>query len=442
MKTTQFAKHLDDTTTRTLLSRVNLEAEDQVVGTVFYKQIVRYGKWVNPLFPVEYMDLDEEFGQSLFDNFESGLIGKVPVPLDHTDYVEANTGEVIKLELKDDGVYAYLDIRRPEVVNDILNGLIFDVSISFDWNYIDTATGDEHGPTLLHVALVNNPYLTGMAAFDKIAAGVKDLSRSLVSGARKAVPQFANHVRSSVIMLSESRIKELNTMALSKITNDKEHDVEVTFKNADGEEQTINMAPGSEIEVPEDEADAVTQQIADAEAPAGDGDGSGEGEGDGSGSGDGAGDGGGAGEGAGDGDGSGAGDGGEGDGLSNDERQELSRLKQKEREMDFSKRYDELLAEGKITPAMKAKFMEFAKVENQTVQLSKSKSVSLLDAVSDILRAAPKMVELNNESGSGKSDTVTKLSKEERDRMKAMGANPDKYEELVKSGRIKSEDEE
>lgn len=406
------------------------DAEDQsMAGTMFYKQIAKFGKWVNPLYPIEFMELDREWAQTIVDNFNAGIIDRVPVPLDHTDATEANTGEVVKLEIKDDGLYAYLDIRRPNVVEDINNGLIFDVSISFDWDYIDTADGKHHGPTLLHVALVNNPYLKGMPAFQEAV----DVAFSKV--AEKMTAALSLPKSSSVIMLSESKIKELS-MNVAKVKNDKDFPVEIAVKNEDGEEVKKTLQPGEETEVPKEQAEGVLTTIAEATDPEGEGSGEGEGEGEGSGS-----------------EGEGEGEGGEGSGegegseqLSEAERKELEDLRQKTALSEVEKSYQTLLSAGKITPAQKEAFMRLSEVHTTKVELS-GKQVSLSKIVTDILEAGPKRVNFSEEgsgkngegegegagSGAGTEDKKPSetLSEEERKGMQATGADPKRMDELA-----------
>jgi hypothetical protein len=408
-----------------LQETATIEDAGVLTGTVFYKQIVAYGKWVNPLFPVEFMELDEEFGKSLLKNFESGVVGKIPVPLDHTDQVDRNAGEVIKLELKPDGVYAYIDIRRQEVVDDILGGLIFDVSISFDWNYVDTKDGKEYGPTLLHVALVNNPYLKGMTPF----------SEFLEEFSNKTSKALALSNTSNAIMLSESKVKELQ-METATVKNDRDFPVDIVVKDEDGEEVTRTLQPGEETEVPKDQAEAVTTSIADATNPDEGAGGEGEGEGEGSGSGEGEGGEGGSGEGAG------------GEGEEGKDKNELADLRKKNAALETEKAYNTLLSEGKITPAQKDKFMQLAQVHNHTVNLS-GKQVSLSSIVTEILQAGPQVVKFS-EDGSGKGkegagDGEDKkpsedLSDEERAGFEAVGTDPktldkmaEKYPHLVKA---------
>lgn len=395
------------------------DAESQnIVGTVFYKQIAKFGKWVNPLFPIEFMELDKEWAQSIVDNFNAGVIDRVPVPLDHTDQTEANTGEVIKLEIQDDGIYGYLDIRRPNVVDDINNGLIFDVSISFDWDYIDTENGDHHGPTLLHVALVNNPYLKGMPAFEEATQG------SFSKHFSKLTTALALPKSNSVIMLSESKVEELSNMEEATVKNDKEYAVEITVK-VDDDEVTKTLAPGEETTVPKDQAEDVLKQIEDAVDPEADPEAD-----------------------------------PEKDPEADPEKDpkdppadpekdpEETEQEKKDREelseLRAEKAFNALLSEGYITPAQKDKFMELSKAQgSSTVSLSrdnKKVSLSLTEAITEVLKAGPKVAKFS-ESGSNKDGDDPKpednkkpsenMSEAELKGMQATGADPKRADELA-----------
>jgi hypothetical protein len=383
-------------------------AAGTMTGTIFYKQVVKFGKWVNPLFPIEFMELDKKWAQTVVKNFNSKIIDRVPVPLSHDDWDPSkNAGEVVKLEIKEDGLYAYLDIRRPEVVDDINNGLIFDVSISFDWNYTDTAKGDEHGPVLLHVALVNNPYLKGMKPFEQTAEEFSN----------KFSEALALSDKSSAIMLSEDKAKELKIM--HKVKNDKEFDVTITVTNEDGEAVEKTLTPGEEVEVPEDQQEAIAKSIEEAVAPEAD-----DAEGD---------------DDADKKDEDNADDAGEAD--DKDVAEQLSEANRKLAQYELSEKFDALLEAGKITPAQKEKFMSLSEVKSQTVQLS-DKQVSIVEIVTSILEAGPQVLNFS-ESGSDKDPEgagednaknpenkgTEELTEAELAGMKAVGADPEKYKE-------------
>lgn len=399
------------------------EADTQeIVGTVFYKQVAKFGKWVNPLFPIEFMELDKEWAQQIVDNFNAGVIDRVPVPLDHTDQTEANTGEVIKLEIKEDGLYAYLDIRRPNVVDDIVNGLIFDVSISFDWDYIDTANGDHHGPTLLHIALVNNPYLKGMPEFEQATEG------SFSKHFSKLTTALALPNTGSVIMLSESKVKELSNMDEATVKNDKAYAVEITVKT-DDDEVKKTLAPGEETTVPKDQAEAVLAEIEAAVDPDADQE-------------------------------------TEEEKKAREEQEEADRKKQEEDDAKLTdeekqakkdqeeladlrkknalseteKEFTTLLSAGKITPAQKDAFMKLSEVRTTNVQLS-GKQVSLSSIVTEILQAGPKVAKFSEDGSNadgGEDDPKNtdkkpseNMSEAELRGMQATGADPKRADELA-----------
>ena len=77
-----------ETTLRSLISKVELGKSDQVMGTIFKKQIVSYGVWLNPDWWWDgelTMELDEAFADSLTANFNAKVYGKrISVPLNHT----------------------------------------------------------------------------------------------------------------------------------------------------------------------------------------------------------------------------------------------------------------------------------------------------------------------------------------------------------------------
>lgn len=402
-----------------LLAAAAETAAGTLSGTIFRKQIVRFGKWVNPLFPVEQMVLDEKWAQEIVDNFNAKVIDRVPVPLDHTDQVDRNAGEVVRLEIiKGDGLYAYMDIRRPETVLEIEDGLIFDVSVSFDWNYQDTKDGTEHGATLFHVALVNNPYLKGMKPFEKVVEQFNSrLSEALALSSS-----------SSAIMLSEAKAKELQAMETATVKNEREFDIEITVTNDEGDAVPHTLKAGEEVDVPKDQLEAVTKQVTEAVEP-GSEDG---GEGDSA-----------AGDDKGEDD---KGEAGDGDSEDEDDKgdadktaaEELSEARRELARYKLSEKYNELLEAGKITPAQKDKFLELSEVSTTTVSLS-DKQVSLSEIVSGILEAGPQVLKFSEEGSEKTGDEdeddkdkkpSEKLSDAERAGMKAVGADEAKFDEL------------
>lgn len=356
-------------------------------GSTYRKQIVKFGEWVNPDFPWfsddPTMTLDEAWAETIIKNFNEDSLGSpVTVPLNHTDDVKVNTGLVKSLEsVAGDGLYAEMEILDEDTIAKLDKGLIFDVSISFVWDFIRQDNGKHYGATLLHVALVNTPYLIGMNAFEKVGQALSKLNNSFK-------PVGLSHLADGAIMLSRTKVKELSKMDLSTIKNDKEFDVTVTFKDGDEDKEVVVKA-GEEVEVPTEVAGDVTTQIADAEAPEADpeADPIADPEED-----------------------------PEADPEKDDEEEdeedeakkskkdELSSVRLENAELKLNKAYEDLLALGKVVPAQKEKILGLAKLSNG-VQLSTASGakIDLSTVVLEILQAGTKQFS-TDESGSDKED--------------------------------------
>lgn len=423
-----------------LVSPVQLDKTDQVNGTIFRKQIMSYGRWVNPNWWWEdeiWMELTEEIADQFITNFNNKTFGKhISVPRNHTGDVNANAGEVIKLEKGTGGLWAYLDIRDPKTVEDIENGLIFDVSMGFDFDYVDQKEGLHHGATLIHVALVTDPYLNNMDDFQR--SDTESLSRRFDQWA--ASFGFGKEPK-SLIMMSKANVEELKRMKFAKVTNDKEHEVKVTYTGADGKEVTETVAAGAEIEVPTEAEEAVKTQIAEAAAPE-DGDDNGDGdetpeekearekkEADEKAAADAA----------------AAGQGGEGE-QKEGEESELSKALRENAQLKAEQQYNALLAKGKITPAQKELFMGLAhagtvklQADVKSMNLTKGQSTSVISMLSAILEAGPKMIKFG-EKGNGKGEGKVELTKEQEDKIKRSGFNLDTFKKQLAKGTITLED--
>lgn len=395
-------------------------------GSIYRKQVAKFGSWENPDYPWfsddPKMTLDEAWGEQIVENFNNDALGsKIPVPLNHTDDVRVNTGEVESLEVvAGDGLYANLNIKDEETQEKLDKGLIFDVSISFVWDLVRQDDGKHYGPTLLHVALVNTPYLIGMNSFEKVGAALSKLTESF-----KPVGLSLDH--GSAIMLSRTKIKELAKVETSTIKNDKDFDVTVTYKDGDEDKEVVVKA-GEEVEVPTEVAEDVTTQIADAEAPSED---PVEDE-----------------EDPKDGEEEDPKEDEEDEDEEEDDKKALAKARLQNSELTIEKRYAELLSAGKVIPAQKDKLIGLAKLE-QGVQLSTEagKKISLSSLVFEILEAGNKQFS-TEENGSGKENEddpqdggddpkdenkkpSESLTEAELAGFKAVGADPAKMDELA-----------
>lgn len=415
-------------------------------GTIYRKEVAKFGQWVNPDYPWfsddPNMTLDEAWAETIVKNFNEDALGSpVPVPLNHTDDVRVNTGVVKSLEIvPGDGLYAELEIRDEDTIAKLDKGLIFDVSISFMWDFIRQDNGKHYGATLLHVALVNTPYLIGMNSFEKVGEALSRLSKNLLK------PLGLAHTASEgAIMLSRTKAKELSNMDLSTIKNDKDFDVTVKYKDGEEEKEVVVKA-GEEVEVPTEVAEEVTTQIADATKPEEDEEVTPPTEDN---------------------------EDPENPDENNEENEdpetpeedeenpdeeededkkkdkELARVKLENATLSIEKRYSELLSAGKVIPAQKAKLESLAKLgQGVTLSLDSGKKVDLATIVFDILEAGAVKFSTdesgsseenpnpNPDGGEDNEDNDEKkpseaLSEAELAGFKAVGADPSKMDELA-----------
>jgi len=405
-------------------------------GTIYRKQVAKFGQWVNPDYPWfsddPNMTLDEAWGETIVKNFNDNALGSpVPVPLNHTDDVKVNTGIVESLEVvAGDGLYANLKIIDEDTQEKLDKGLIFDVSISFMWDFIRQDNGKHYGATLLHVALVNTPYLIGMTAFEKVGEALSKLSKSFK-------PVGLSLATDGAIMLSRTKVKELSNVEESTIKNDKEFDVTVNYKDGD-EDVSVVVKAGEEVTVPTEVAEEVTTQISEAVAPTEDEDSNSDDENK-------------------DDDANSDDDSSENaDDKKEDEDDEdeeadkdkaLAKATLKNAQYAIKERYNTLLSAGKVIPAQETKILALAKL-GQGVQLSteSGKKIDLATVVLDILEAgnvkfsteengSDKEDENQDDDSNQNSDDTKKpsetLSEAELAGFKAVGADPAKMDELA-----------
>lgn len=141
-------------------------------GRLLRKMILPMGSFVHPADKATKITVDKNMAQQMVDNFNKGVcdIVQVPVVNDTNKHVEdplRNAGEVIDLDYDDKGIYATIDARKYQ---DDFGKTILGCSAMMHLNYEDTKTGQKVGPTLLHVAATNRPYVTNMSGFEEIAA--------------------------------------------------------------------------------------------------------------------------------------------------------------------------------------------------------------------------------------------------------------------------------
>jgi hypothetical protein len=150
-----------------------VELSRQVQGKVYRKHILNRGSLLHPLTGTK-IDIDDDFISHLKTNFTNNVCDIVQVPLanDKNEHVEnpaANLGEVIGIEDdKSSGkIYALVDARKHA---EDFGKTLLGASAFFHLNYKDSKTHKHVGPTLLHVAVTNRPYVTGLDPYEPVVA--------------------------------------------------------------------------------------------------------------------------------------------------------------------------------------------------------------------------------------------------------------------------------
>ena len=160
---------------------VALARSRRVQGRLFEKHILNKGALLHPK-TGERINIDDGFVRAMQDNFAKGTCDIVQVPLANDDnkHVEtpaANLGEVVGIRERGGKVYALIDARQDA---DKFGKTYLGASAFLSTNYTDSATGKKAGPTLLHVAVTNRPYVTGLDDYKEVIAASDDSTGEVV----------------------------------------------------------------------------------------------------------------------------------------------------------------------------------------------------------------------------------------------------------------------
>lgn len=147
-------------------------------GKLYRKQILKWGEFKHPNIPGAKLKVTEDMGKTLVRNFHDKVCDIVQVPVvgddnAHTEDPFRNIGEVVDLSIDSDGVYADIDVRNDDAASQ-LGKTLLGVSAMMHLNYTDTRSGEKVGPTLLHTAVTNRPYITDLKDYEEIVAASAD----------------------------------------------------------------------------------------------------------------------------------------------------------------------------------------------------------------------------------------------------------------------------
>jgi type II secretory pathway component PulM len=154
---------------------VALARSRRVQGKLYEKHILNKGVLLHPK-TGEKIRIDDAFVAAMQDNFTKGYCDIVQVPLanDKNEHVEspgANLGEVVGIRERAGKVYALIDARADA---EKFGKTYLGASAYLSTNYTDSATNTKVGPTLLHVAVTNRPYVTGLEDYREVLAASAD----------------------------------------------------------------------------------------------------------------------------------------------------------------------------------------------------------------------------------------------------------------------------
>lgn len=155
------------------LEAVPLALARETQGRLFEKHILSTGTLIHPK-TGERIRVDDAFLDSMVRNFRDNVCDIVQVPLanDSNEHVEgpaANIGETVALRQRGGKLYAVCDVRDADHAKKV-GKTYLGASAFLSTNYTDSRDGKKKGPTLLHVAVTNRPYVVGLEPYKEIAA--------------------------------------------------------------------------------------------------------------------------------------------------------------------------------------------------------------------------------------------------------------------------------
>jgi hypothetical protein len=145
---------------------------------IIEKHILSYGELLYPNAPGSKVKIDKAFATKLINNFNAKVCPIVQVPRadkdnNHTEDPKFNTGRVVGLTQRNNKIYAQISPANDEEAENFGTRYL-GASAMFHLDYVDTRTLKPAGPTLLHVAVTNRPYVTDLDDFEHVIAASAD----------------------------------------------------------------------------------------------------------------------------------------------------------------------------------------------------------------------------------------------------------------------------
>lgn len=201
-------------------------------GRRFEKHILTKGKLLHPT-TGNPIDIDDDFVNKLKNNFTNKVCDIVQVPLagtrnEHTEDPDRNIGEVVDVVERDNKVYAVIDARDVARA-DKLGKTLIGASAMLHTNYKDTRTGKLVGPTLLHVAVTNRPYVVGLEDYREI------VSASNENGDTEDIVVYNTEVEKTEDLNSDSSSDETQIVSASATIQETNMTLEEALANLKAE---------------------------------------------------------------------------------------------------------------------------------------------------------------------------------------------------------------
>jgi len=171
----------------------------ELSDNLFKKQVLRLGKWIYQGRPFV---VTKEYLKKIYENFKKKILENVFVPFTHSDDPRNNAGFVKDLELKEDGLYAVLEVDD-DASKLIKEGKVKGVSASIEEGYVDKEKGVEVGPVLRHVALVMEPYIKGLKPFIQLSEPEREVIEMEEINLSKWTRKYINDLPDSAFLYIE-----------------------------------------------------------------------------------------------------------------------------------------------------------------------------------------------------------------------------------------------
>jgi len=244
-----------------LNSTTNIELKD---GDTFRKQVLKFGKWYHWDAEKGVLEITKDLVGKIVDNFKEKVIENVSVPLTHTNDPSKNTGNVVDLIQTDKGLDAIIEVKDKTIAKKIKDGLIKCVSASIDPNYLVKTSNKFVGPTMLHAALVQEPYIKGMQGFIPLSEDFVGRPVLQFEDTALSLKEEITNIKNKLIELSMEINKEDEISTEEKKEDPIVDDTEKKEDETEEKKEDIKEDEKVDTETPEEVSDEEINKSLDA----------------------------------------------------------------------------------------------------------------------------------------------------------------------------------